>query len=68
VQGVFSDQAGIHWRICPECLDEIDWACENCSCCEDCCECEEEEDDDDDDEHETPSDRFAAVACTPVRS
>jgi hypothetical protein len=34
------------WLICPECLDDVDWACENCACCEDCCECEEEEDED----------------------
>jgi len=56
-----------HWRICPECLDEIDWCCPNCSCCEDCCECEEEEDDDDD-EGEPAGNRVAAFARPPMRS
>jgi hypothetical protein len=37
-----------HWRVCPECLDEIGWACATCHCCEECCECEEEEEEEDD--------------------
>ena len=44
------EQQRTHWRICPECLDEIDWACADCNCCSECCECEEEEDEDDEED------------------
>ncbi len=41
------EQQRCHWRICPECQEELDWCCPNCNCCEECCQCEEGEEEDD---------------------
>jgi len=47
---VSHEEQRVHWRICPECRDDIDWACANCGCCEDCCSCEDEEEEEDDED------------------